>query len=279
MIRMSDITKIGIEIIALSELKDKNGKFKYDEASKQFPMMDDRTFELHKSSMDNSKQIEPIIIHFSNIVDGRNRCKALDELGEDTVKVRRLPNNCTQEERMVLAKEIEDSRKKPTPTQIACASVKEFFRLKKLGKKVSEKTILSNSSASQQNFRHAKWLYKNQPNIFERLFNGEAVVLADPKKPTQSLAAIRSFYDQMEKDLDKAEEQRKIDEALALEQLDEAYSEEDGKEETITYNGKLKAYESIDTFLDSLIEISEVTIEEYLSYKWQKVKSDPSPLV
>ena len=269
MIKMSDVEKLPIEIISLSELFNKKGEFKYDVASKQFPMMDPRTFELHKNSITNSRQIEPIIIHFLNIVDGRNRCKALYELGIDTVKVRRLPNNCTQEERMALAKEIEDSRKKPTPTQIACSTVMEFFRLKKLGKKPSEASILKNSAASPQNFRHAKKIHEKYPTVFERLFNGESIVLNNPKRPTSSLAAIANFYKEIEKTNDAINEQAKIDEALAIEQLDK---EVETEEKEIDYNGKKKAYESIDMFFDKLIENSDVTAKEYIAYKYQELK-------
>ncbi len=263
MISMKEVENLPVEIIALSELKDKNEKFKTDESSEQFPMMSDTAFKVHKESIKNTGQSVPIIIHFSNIVDGRNRCKASNELGIQEVEVRRLPRNCTLEERMKLAREIENSRRHETPTQIACNAAKEFFRLKKLGKKkVTEEMILNNSSASSTNFRHAKWLCEKQPMVFERLFNGEKVQLDDRK--TYSLTTVATFYKNREKAMNELLKEDAEYEALAIEKLDKEYDED----ETVDGNGKMKAYESIDTMINAMITNFDITIEEYLKYKY-----------
>ncbi len=265
---MINLKDLPVEIIPLSDLKDKNGRFKYDESSEQFGMSVELQYDVLKESIRKKGQEVPILIWRERIVDGRNRCKALDELDIDTVDVKKLLYMSTLEERMELAKDTEYGHRHETPTQLACNAVKEFFRLKKLGKKVTEASVLKNSLASAPNFRHAKWIHENQPMIFDRLFKGELVKLDDEHRPTQSLAAIANVYKKQEKEMDDLKKQLEMDEELAISQLDQ----EDKEDKDINYNGKLKIYQAIDIFLDPIIESSSITIEEYLVYKYGEMK-------
>lgn len=261
--------------IALSELKDKNGNFKYDESSKQFSMTVKMQYDMLKNSIGKIGQEVPIVIWRNRIVDGRNRCKALDELGINTVAAKKLPHQMSQEDRMQLAREIENARRHETPTQIACNAVKEYHRRKKTGLKVKTADILEEFPASSANFTSANWIYKHQPDIFESLFDGDTVVTKDKYRPTQSLAAIMNFYKQKEKKDKERKEKSDMDEELARKEMDNVSIEEDTNIKT---NGKSEAYGAIDLVVDPLIEFyinsHKITLHDYLSYKWNQMKRD-----
>ena len=267
---MINTKDLPVASIALSELKDKKGKFKYDESSEQFGMSTTVQYDILKNDIEVHGQEKPIYIWRKRICDGRNRCKALNELGIDTVEVQELPHKCTLEERIELAKRGELTHRHSTPTQFACIAVKEYFRLKKCGKKVTAASVLKTNPSTPTNFGYAKYISEKHPTIFERLFDGESIVLTNPKRPTSSLAAIVNFYKEIEKTNDVLREQQAIDEELAIEQLDK---ENEGKEKDIDYNGKKKIYQSIDVFFDKLIETFDVTAKEYIAYKYQQIKN------
>ncbi len=271
---MVNTINLTIESQALSELKDKNGNFKYDESSEQFGMTVSVQYEVLKESISKNGQQVPIWIWRDRIVDGRNRVKALSELGIEEVIVKKLPWKCKLEDRMELARNTEYGRRHQTPTQIACDAVKEYDRRKKLGSKEKnlKEIILKETGASSANFSSARWILKNKPLIFKRLFDGEELKLDGDFKKTQSLPAIQSHYKKQEKAMDELKKQLVMEEELAREQIDNVTEEE---QEVIIRNGKLKAYRIIDSSIDPLIEAlgnsHEITLKDYLSYKWGQI--------
>ncbi len=82
------------------------------------PMMDDKQFEALKNDIELKGQLEPIAIYRDLIVDGRNRTKALAQLGSETVLAIELPWNYSTEDirSYVMSKE---KRRHQTQSQLA----------------------------------------------------------------------------------------------------------------------------------------------------------------
>ncbi len=264
---MININNLSVKSIALPDLKDKNGKWKYDESSEQFGMTVHMQYSKLKNSIKLKGQEVPILIWRNRIVDGRNRSKALDEHNIEEVLVRELPHKTSLADRMELAKGSEYDRRHETPTQLACNAVKEYLRKKAAGVKVKQSEIVKDSLASSANFTNAMWIYKHQPNIFELLFNGEDIKLDNIL--THSLSAIKKFYKEREEAMKALTEQRELDEEVAIAELDEIKDDD-----LVDRNGKLKIYLAIDTLLDPIIESYNLDLKDYLGYKYQQVKNN-----
>ncbi len=188
---MINVNKIASEIIPLNDLIDKDGKFKTDTSADMFPMMSDTQFQILKSSLNIDGQREPILTWRSKIVDGRNRCKALSELGILDVEVKKLPHKIPEEDRGSLVKLIENTRRHETPTQLACTAVREYYKLKNKGEKVTVKAIVEKFPTSRGNFEVAKWIYDNYYADFTTLFGGGVIRLDKSGKSTSSLTAVK----------------------------------------------------------------------------------------
>ncbi len=263
---MANVKAKPVEIIALSELKDKSGKFKYDESSEQLPMMVKAQYEILRDDIKSEEQQEPILIWRGRIVDGRNRCKALNELGIETVKVIKLPHMCSPEERMKLARRIEHTRRHETPTQIACTAVKNYEARKKAVPKVKglKEIICKETGTSPTNFSIARWILQNKPTTFKRLFDGENVVLDDPRRPSQSLSAVKAYYIKQEKDMDYLKEQLEMEKEEALKRMDSMTDVE--RVDAIAYHKKQNAYKSIATLVSNLVEAQGLDYDDCLKY-------------
>ncbi len=188
---MINVNKITIESILLEDLKDRGGNFKTDTSADMFPMMGDIQLNVLKDSIAKEGQTEPILIWRGSIVDGRNRCKALNESGVTSVIVKKLPHKMSRDERIALTKLIENTRRHETPTQLACSAVREYYRLKALGEKVTVKVIVEKYPTSRGNFEVAKWIYDRYRGDFELLFEGKGIQLDKSKRLTTSLTAVK----------------------------------------------------------------------------------------
>lgn len=167
------IENIEIETILLADLMDSKGKWKYDASSEQFGMSVDMQYSKLLLSVKSKGQTRAVYIWRNRIMDGRNRCKALLEAGIDTVKIRRFPNQMDSKQRRQVAKDEEMARRHETPTQIACTAIKEYFRLKDAGTKVTQEEVLLEYPTSTASMILAVWLYKNQNSVFVNLFDGK----------------------------------------------------------------------------------------------------------
>lgn len=59
------------------------------------PRMNSENFEALKRDIELRGQIDPVIVYRGKIVDGRHRWIILQELGIDTIKYKKMPNNST----------------------------------------------------------------------------------------------------------------------------------------------------------------------------------------
>ncbi len=220
---MINVKKLDSEIIALSDLMDKGGKFKTDTSADKFPMMGGTQFQILKNSIDAEGQREPIFIWRNRIVDGRNRCKALNELGVTEVEVKKLPHKSTEEERDSLVELIENTRRHETPTQLACSAVATYYQLKNKGEKVPAENILKKFPVSSTNFKTAKWIYDNYHSDFTTLFDGGGIKLDGIDKVTSSLTAVKrlrmeqeAMNDFLSKESDKDVDESEAEEYVAM---------------------------------------------------------------
>ena len=268
---MINIKNLSGDSISLSELKDKNGRFRYDESSEQFGMSVSVQYEKLINDIKEHGQEKPIYIWRGLICDGRNRCKALDELGTKDVDVINLPHKCRLEERIDLAQRIELTHRHNTPTQFACIAVKEYFRLKKAKKKVTKDSILEIYPATATNFTYAKSLYEKYPLIFKRLFHGELVKTDDTHAPTQSLAAVANFYKKEEKAADEAAKQRKEDEEF--ERFQPELTDEE-RINAIAYYKKQDSFKNIAVLITNSLEAQGLDHAEFLKYLNEQVVED-----
>ena len=199
---MININKLNVEIIPLSDLIGKNGKFKLDESAEQFGRSMKMQYDQLKSSIADIGQTDPIIIWRNQVCDGRHRCVALHELEIDTVKVRSLPHKTGLEERMKLAKDTEFTRRHETPTQLACTAAKEYYRRKALGQKVTARIILDAYPTTDSLLTPAKKLYEYYPAVFETLFNGGGVNI-DPENPYKLVTSLQAIWKHYKAEMDR----------------------------------------------------------------------------
>ena len=188
---MINVNKLTSEIIPLVDLMDKDGNLKTDTSAEMFPMMNDIQLGILKDSLNINRQREAVLTWRNKIVDGRNRCKALNELGVSDVTVKKLPHKMTEEERGSLVKLIENTRRHETSTQLACSAVREYYRLRALGEKVTAGNIVKKFPVSLSNFKIAKWIYENYRADFEVLFEGKGIQLNRSKRVTTSLTTVK----------------------------------------------------------------------------------------
>jgi len=82
------------------------------------PMMNDQEFQALKDDIELNGQLEPIYIYRDLIVDGRNRTKALSQLGSKTVLAYEVPWNSTTEDIRIIVMG-EENRRHQSQSQLA----------------------------------------------------------------------------------------------------------------------------------------------------------------
>ena len=157
MIKTSDIYTIA--------LRDVKGN---DKAAEFAPMMNTIEQEQLKLSLTKHGQLEPIVLCRGLVVDGRNRVKALTELGVLEVLAVNLPNNTSKVTKQSYV-EIKETRKMKTITQKTCQAVLIWNTIPTDS---TQSEFVKHQGVSQSNFTNAQWLYKNDKAIFKALLEG-----------------------------------------------------------------------------------------------------------
>ena len=198
-----------MRIISLSAIKGN------DKVADVYPMMTTLDFEALLESIKTYGQREPIILCRKLIIDGRNRVKALTELGISEVMAIELPVNTSKEKKEEIVK-VNETRRHQTITQRACGAVKQWVENKP--KNMTQKEFVKTQGVSQANFTIAKWIHTNSYITFEKLFNvGKLKLGGDRFKITDSLSAIKK---QIQKDSE--DEDDVIDTSNGLNKLESA---------------------------------------------------------
>jgi len=154
------------------------------------PRMLTEQFEALKDHIDKHGQLEPATTYRGKIVDGRHRWLALQELGIETIKIERMPNNSTLRDikNIVRGKE---TRRHETASQLAITA----YRLT-LDKNdpLTQADACSKVGANRKRVSEAKKIATvyGRSDILELLFNGEKFNTGTTHVPfyTDSLGTI-----------------------------------------------------------------------------------------
>ena len=143
------------EIIQLSAIKGT------DAVAKVNPLMTTIEFDALKLSIrDNGLQV-PIILCRGLVIDGRNRLRALEELGYREVDCYTLPRNTSIKIKIEVVN-MAETRRHQTPTQKACTAV-TCWNTETLT--YTQKEFVAQKGVPIANFANAQWLYKNNRQI------------------------------------------------------------------------------------------------------------------
>ncbi len=152
--------------------------------AKDNPMMSESQLLALKDSIESIGQSDPIKVWRGKVVDGRNRLKALKELGIDTVLLINLPHKAGKEYLQSVA-DGSEARRHQTPTQLA---VKAFRISKKTGQSLKKCAVIAGVSESSVNIVSA--INKIRPDILDILQGGNLYKLSNGYA-TDSLQSIR----------------------------------------------------------------------------------------
>ena len=130
------------------------------------PMMEKEEFDALVESIKDMGQQEPIKVYRKQIIDGRNRVKALEKLGIDEVRCQIMPHKTKIEELRKIANATE-VRRHQTPTQLAIKA----YRLSK-DASISMKEAAKAVGVSESSVKLVSKLNKLKPVLLNDLQNG-----------------------------------------------------------------------------------------------------------
>ena len=160
------------------------------------PRMTEEQFLALKNSIKDIGQQEPVLIYKGEIVDGRHRYLALNELEIDTIKVKYIHN----EERVSDVREyilkVSENRRHQTPTQKAIYAYYIYLDEVK-NSKVSQGEIAELYGTNRLMLSRAKKLDEVAGrDVLDFLFDGNKINIGSKEKPiyTESLLSLINFY-------------------------------------------------------------------------------------
>ena len=157
---------------------------KIHKVAKLNPMMGKDEIEALKNDLKENSQLLPIYIFRGYIIDGRNRIKALSELGVENVDFIKLPHKTLTEDLMILASATE-RRRQQDQTQLG---IKAYRANIESG--VSLKSAAESVGVSWNTAKLAKQLAGMRPKIVDSLFNIDYDYVTSYGSTTRSLNAI-----------------------------------------------------------------------------------------
>lgn len=149
------------------------------------PMMDTIQLEALAGSISSIGQQEPIKIYRGKVVDGRNRLKALDMLGINSVKFKSLPHKTSVDELKKIVSGTE-TRRHQSKTQLAIKA----YRLS-INSGVSQAKAAALIGVSTKLVENASSVFNISPDIINGLFEGKRYKF-DSGRSTDSLGSILS---------------------------------------------------------------------------------------
>lgn len=175
------MVKLSTEMII--PLKDIKG---IDKVAHINPMMIHSQYQALLLDIKTNGQLEAITICRGLIIDGRNRFKAVQELGLSGINVVTLPVNTSinYKKEYVMQKE---KRRHQTVTQLTCVATIIWNSDDKPN--ITQKEFIKKQGVSQGNFTNAQWIYKNEFPLISELKDGKKYKL-DGYKTTDSLTTI-----------------------------------------------------------------------------------------
>jgi len=163
------------------------------------PMMNSIQFGALKDSIDRVGQKNPILIWRHFIIDGRNRTKALAELGADEVNALILPYNYTTEDLKELVM-TEENRRHQTEAQRAIQAWALWKgRLGNTKKYKTAKDASNDVGVSETYIKKAEWVAKRRgEEILKELFNTGSCFLYN--REVKNLATLQQLISTEDKE-------------------------------------------------------------------------------
>lgn len=149
-------------------------------------------YEALRNDIDVNGQLVPVLVYRGKIVDGRNRYKALTELGCDTIKCFKLPNNTTIEELHNVV-DSSETRRQQTPTQLAVMAYKKMMRDKGCGKKTTIALAAKKYGSSSRSVELVGQIVKlGRQDIVDYMGSGDKINVGTANAPTytDSLSSV-----------------------------------------------------------------------------------------
>lgn len=180
------------------------------------PLMTEEQFRVFKQGVSLDGQLDRIYIYRGKVVDGRNRLRALSELGVTMVKMKILPHKLTIEDLERIVKLTED-RRHESKTQLAI----NVYNAYTSGYYKSQAEAIEKGVVSKTNFETIIWLSKHGPrDLLVRLFNGEFIKLTNGVR-TDNLVSIKKDIQAQKHNEEEAKEKGgSKDYALAYKQIE-----------------------------------------------------------
>ena len=157
------------------------------------PMMNDEQFQALKESIATDGQLEAILIYRGKVIDGRNRIKALKELGIEFVLYEDLPNNTTLEDVRGIAMK-KELRRHETKAQLAIRAYRLMIRD---SIKAKDAALLVGSSAADIS-KIKRVVNALGVNIINDFFENSSVILPDRTRAT-NITKLVSYVVELEK--------------------------------------------------------------------------------
>jgi len=190
------------------------------EVAKDNPMMNEVQYESLRNSIDSIGQQEPIKTWRNKVIDGRNRLKALNDLGIKEVKYIKLPHKASKDELQAIA-DGSEARRHQTSTQLA---IKAFRVYQRTG--ITLVQAAKNGGISESSIKLVSRINKIRPDILDKLLKGELFkqsngyatdslqsiakdITAVAKNSTMSKDTIKEMITNADK---KSDEDKKVDE-------------------------------------------------------------------
>lgn len=172
--------------------------------AKLTPLMDDTCYEAFKLDIKNNGQLEPVKLikceeqrqdgTLYDMYDGRNRLRALTELGLTSIKsIISIGLSDSDIESQVLSLE---TRRHQSPTQRAIMAYNYYIEQSKNEEtKVSQGTVAEKFGITRTNISEVKTLSERAPDLVEVLFNGNKFNIGTLSMPnfTNNLRTINAY--------------------------------------------------------------------------------------
>ena len=158
------------------------------------PRMNAENFEALKRDIEMHGQLDPVTVYRGKIVDGRHRWIILQELGVDTIKYKKMPNNSTLKEikSMVTSRE---TRRHESASQLAIRAYR--LKMDPLNECDSFSEAADKVGANRKRVSEVKKVIElyGRNDIIELLFAGEKFDIGNDRIPfwTDSLGTILNW--------------------------------------------------------------------------------------
>ena len=153
------------------------------------PMMGKDEMAALIDSLKTKGQLEPITLYRGKVIDGRNRLKALEALGEKNIKVVKLLQNPTLEAvlQVVLDKEV---RRKQSKTQLGISALLAIQSGKLENKSVASRAM---GISTKQILKAEEVQALVTPEVFKALHDGDLYLKLDGKTTSSFVAIIEDI--------------------------------------------------------------------------------------